>query len=137
MLKGIPGLGALGDMAGMMKKAQEMQAKMAEMQDAMGRTVVVGEAGAGLVKARATAKGEVTGLVVLASLAYGLWRPHLWISTACAVPALGFAGLLALSERAETATLARAEGCLGSVLPAAFLLLALGAFTILRAWQRD
>ncbi len=62
MLKGIPGLGALGDMAGMMKKAQEMQAKMAEMQDAMGRTVVVGEAGAGLVKARATAKGEVTGL---------------------------------------------------------------------------
>lgn len=77
------------------------------------------------------------GLVVLASLAYGLWRPHLWISTACAVPALGFAGLLALSERAETATLARAEGCLGSVLPAAFLLLALGAFTILRAWQRD
>jgi DNA-binding YbaB/EbfC family protein len=46
----------------MMKKAQEMQAKMAEMQDALGRTVVIGEAGAGLVKARATAKGEVTGL---------------------------------------------------------------------------
>ena len=62
MLKGFGGLGGLGDMAGMMKKAQEMQAKMAEMQDAMARTVVTGEAGAGLVKARVTAKGEVTGL---------------------------------------------------------------------------
>jgi DNA-binding YbaB/EbfC family protein len=49
-------------MAGMMKKAQEMQAKMAEMQEAMSRTVVTGESGAGLVKARVTAKGEVTGL---------------------------------------------------------------------------
>lgn len=56
------GLGALGDMAGMMKKAQEMQTRMAELQDAMARTVVVGEAGGGLVKARVTAKGEVTGL---------------------------------------------------------------------------
>ncbi len=56
------GLGALGDMAGMMKKAQEMQTRMAEMQEAMARTVVTGESGAGLVKARVTAKGEVTGL---------------------------------------------------------------------------
>jgi hypothetical protein len=56
------GLGGLGDMAGMMKKAQEMQTRMAEMQEEMARTVVIGEAGAGLVKARATAKGEVTGL---------------------------------------------------------------------------
>ena len=58
----LKGLGALGDMAGMMKKAQEMQAKMAEMQEDLGRIVVVGESGAGLVKARATAKGELTGL---------------------------------------------------------------------------
>lgn len=58
----LKGLGSLGDMAGMMKKAQEMQAKMAEMQEELGRTVVLGEAGAGLVKARVTAKGEVTGL---------------------------------------------------------------------------
>ena len=56
------GLGALGDMAGMMKKAQEMQCRLAEMQEAMARTVVTGESGAGLVKARVTAKGEVTGL---------------------------------------------------------------------------
>jgi hypothetical protein len=39
-----------------------MQGKMAEMQDGLERIVVIGESGAGLVKARATAKGELTGL---------------------------------------------------------------------------
>ena len=58
----LKGLGGLGDMAKMMKAAQEMQGKMAEMQEELARTVVIGEAGAGLVKARCTAKGEVTGL---------------------------------------------------------------------------
>jgi DNA-binding YbaB/EbfC family protein len=62
MLKGLGGLGGLGDMAKMMKAAQEMQAKMAELQEEMGRTVVIGESGAGLVKARVTAKGDLTGL---------------------------------------------------------------------------
>lgn len=62
MLKGFGGLGGLGDMAKMMKAAQEMQGKLAELQEELARTVVTGEAGAGLVKARATAKGEVTGL---------------------------------------------------------------------------
>ena len=58
----LKGLGGLGDMAKMMKAAQEMQVKMAELQEQLGRMVVMGEAGAGLVKARCTAKGEVTGL---------------------------------------------------------------------------
>ena len=49
-------------MAKMMKAATEMQAKMAEMQEALAKTVVMGESGAGLVKARVTAKGDVTGL---------------------------------------------------------------------------
>lgn len=62
MLKGLGGLGGLGDMAKMMKAATEMQAKYAELQGELARIVVVGESGAGLVKARATAKGEVTGL---------------------------------------------------------------------------
>jgi DNA-binding YbaB/EbfC family protein len=62
MLKGLGGLGGLGDMAKMMKAATEMQAKYAELQEDLARIVVVGESGAGLVKARATAKGEVTGL---------------------------------------------------------------------------
>jgi len=58
----IKGLGGLGDMAKMMKAAQEMQGKMAELQDSLGSIVVIGESGAGLVKARATAKGDLTGL---------------------------------------------------------------------------
>ncbi len=58
----LKGLGGLGDMAKMMKTAQDMQAKLAELQEELARTVVLGEAGGGLVKARATAKGEVTGL---------------------------------------------------------------------------
>ena len=60
----LKGLGQLGDMAKMMKAAQEMQTKMAELQETLARTVVVGEAGAGLVKARCTAKGEITGLEI-------------------------------------------------------------------------
>ncbi|CTQ33711.1 YbaB/EbfC family nucleoid-associated protein [Jannaschia rubra] len=56
------GLGGLGDMAGMMKKAQEMQEKMGEMQDSLSSVTVTGESGAGLVKATATAKGDLVGL---------------------------------------------------------------------------
>ena len=56
------GLGGLGDMAGMMKKAQEMQTRMAELQDELHRITVVGESGAGLVKATSTAKGELVAL---------------------------------------------------------------------------
>jgi len=58
----LKGLGGLGDMAKMMKAATDMQAKMAELQETLARTIVLGEAGGGLVKARATAKGDVTGL---------------------------------------------------------------------------
>lgn len=58
----LKGLGGLGDMAKMMKAAQEAQAKVGQLQDDLARTVVVGESGAGLVKVRATAKGQITGL---------------------------------------------------------------------------
>ncbi|PID35562.1 MAG: 30S ribosomal protein S21 [Rhodobacterales bacterium] len=58
----LKGLGGLGDMAKMMKAAQEMQSKMAETQEALDQITVTGESGAGLVKATATAKGELTGL---------------------------------------------------------------------------
>ncbi len=56
------GLGGLGDMAKIMKQAQEMQGKMAEMQEALNQITVTGESGAGLVTATATAKGELTAL---------------------------------------------------------------------------
>ncbi|MBT8413671.1 MAG: YbaB/EbfC family nucleoid-associated protein [Boseongicola sp.] len=58
----LKGLGGLADMGKMMKAAQDMQTKMAEMQDELNRMTVVGESGAGLVKATATAKGELTAL---------------------------------------------------------------------------
>lgn len=58
----LKGLGGLGDMAKMMKAAQEMQGKMAELQEDLAHIIVLGEAGAGLVKARVTAKGDITGL---------------------------------------------------------------------------
>ena len=56
------GMGGLGDMAKMMKTAQEMQTKMTQMQDDLKNITVTGEAGAGLVKAPATAKGELKAL---------------------------------------------------------------------------
>jgi len=65
------GFGGLGDMAGMMKKAQEMQGKMAEMQEEMHNVMVTGEAGAGLVKATCTAKGELKGLDIDPSIFNG------------------------------------------------------------------
>ncbi|MEL6618071.1 MAG: YbaB/EbfC family nucleoid-associated protein [Pseudomonadota bacterium] len=67
----LKGLGGLGDMAGMMKKAQEMQTKMAQMQDDLASISVVGESGAGLVKAMATAKGELTALDIDPSIFSG------------------------------------------------------------------
>ena len=56
------GLGNLGDMAGMMKKAQEMQTRMAELQEQLHTITVTGESGAGLVKATCSARGELRGL---------------------------------------------------------------------------
>ncbi|SEW30870.1 hypothetical protein SAMN05444851_2921 [Aliiroseovarius sediminilitoris] len=58
----LKGLGGLGDMAKMMKAAQEMQTKMSDLQDSLSTMTVVGESGAGLVRATATAKGVLTGL---------------------------------------------------------------------------
>ena len=64
MLKGLGGLGGLGDMAKMMKAATEMQAKYTELQQELGQIEVVGTSGGELVKVRATAKGEITGVVI-------------------------------------------------------------------------
>ncbi|WP_111732116.1 YbaB/EbfC family nucleoid-associated protein [Roseovarius amoyensis] len=56
------GLGQMGDMAKMMKAAQEMQKKMADLQEEMHRITVEGESGAGLVRATCTVKGELKAL---------------------------------------------------------------------------
>ncbi|MCA3435936.1 MAG: YbaB/EbfC family nucleoid-associated protein [Rhodobacter sp.] len=60
----LKGLGGLGDMAGMMKKAQEMQVRLAQLQEELASRTVTGESGAGLVRATATARGELTGLTI-------------------------------------------------------------------------
>ena len=62
MLKG------LGDMGKMMKAAQEMQTKMAEAQAKLDEIEVTGEAGAGMVTATASAKGELRALSIDPSL---------------------------------------------------------------------
>ena len=56
------GLGGLGDMGKMMKAAQEMQGKMAQMQEEMVNIMVEGQAGAGMVKATYSAKGDLKAL---------------------------------------------------------------------------
>ena len=63
--------GKLGDMAGLMKQAQEMQAKMAEAQEKMQGLEAEGSSGAGMVKAVASAQGEVKSLSVDPSLLGG------------------------------------------------------------------
>lgn len=60
----LKGLGGIGDMAKVMKQAQEMQGKMEEAQNRLATIEVEGQSGGGLVTARATAKGELTGLTI-------------------------------------------------------------------------
>jgi DNA-binding YbaB/EbfC family protein len=67
----LKGLGGLGDMAKMMKAAQEMQTKMAQLQEDMHNLMVTGESGAGLVKATCTAKGELKSLDIDPSIFNG------------------------------------------------------------------
>lgn len=56
------GIGPLAGMAKLMKQAQEMQGKMADMQGKLDQIEVTGEAGAGLVSAMVTAKGTLKKL---------------------------------------------------------------------------
>ncbi len=65
MLKG------LGDMAKLMQQAQEMQSKMAEAQERMIAIEAEGSAGAGMVKAVASAEGALKALEVDPSLLDG------------------------------------------------------------------
>ena len=72
MLKGLGGLAGglggglagLGDMGKMLKAAQEMQSKMAAIQDELTALTVTGESGAGLVRATSTGKGTITALTI-------------------------------------------------------------------------
>ena len=52
----------------MMKQAQAMQAKMAEMQEKLGQLEVTGQSGAGMVKATLNGKSELRRLKIDPSL---------------------------------------------------------------------
>ncbi|MDO8359338.1 MAG: YbaB/EbfC family nucleoid-associated protein [Devosia sp.] len=56
------------DFLGMMKKAEELQAKMAAMQEQLGQLVVEGVSGGGLVVVSLSGKGEMKGLRIDPSL---------------------------------------------------------------------
>ena len=60
----LKGLGGLGEMAKMMKAAQDMKSKMAQLQEDLRHIEVTGEAGPHLVRVRANGKGEVNGLEI-------------------------------------------------------------------------
>ena len=64
----LKGLGQLGDMAKLMRQAQDMQTKMADVQKQLEHLEVVGEAGGGLVKSIVNAKGTLKGLTIDESL---------------------------------------------------------------------
>ena len=56
------------DIMGMMKKAQAMQAKLAESQEELARLEVEGQSGGGLVKIVVTGKGEMKSIAIDPSL---------------------------------------------------------------------
>lgn len=56
------GLGQLGDIAGLMKQAKEMQGKMEEAQAEIAEMTAQGEAAGGLVKATVNGKGKLVAL---------------------------------------------------------------------------
>lgn len=52
----------------MMKQAQELQGRMAEMQAEMERTIVEGRSGGGMVRVSLNGKGDITGVKIDPSL---------------------------------------------------------------------
>ncbi len=56
------GIGQLGDLAGLMKQAKEMQGKMEEAQAEIADMTAMGEAAGGLVKATVNGKGTLISL---------------------------------------------------------------------------
>ena len=96
------GLGAMGDMAKMMKAAQEMQGKMAELQEEMHNMMVIGESGAGQMT-------KMCNQIAIAGLVQGLSEAlHFAQKAGLDVPAVvevisqGAAGSWQMSNRFET-----------------------------------
>lgn len=75
------------------------------------------------------------GLMLMAGLVLAFLVPRRWLAVVAALPALGLAWLLMISRQAEGAALAMAEGCVGSALPTAILLVALAAIVLVRGFR--
>ena len=58
----------MADFMGMMKQAQELQAKMEEMQTELANLEIEGMAGAGMVRVTLNGKGDMRGLTIDPSL---------------------------------------------------------------------
>jgi len=58
----------LKNLGNMLKQAQQMQSRMAEMQAKLESTEVEGQAGAGMVKVRLTGKGDLRRIAIDPSL---------------------------------------------------------------------
>lgn len=57
-----------GQIAGLMRQAQQMQEKMKQVQDSLDKEIVEGQAGAGLVKVSMTCKNQVVSISIDPSL---------------------------------------------------------------------
>jgi DNA-binding YbaB/EbfC family protein len=60
-----------GQIAGLMRQAQQMQDKMKQVQDSLAQETVEGQAGAGLVRIVMTCKNQVTSVQIDAGLMSG------------------------------------------------------------------
>ena len=66
------GLGDMGDLSKMMEAAQQMQTRMAEMQEGLTRLTVTGEAGAGLVPKSTRGAVEIAASFATVKFSFGL-----------------------------------------------------------------
>lgn len=64
MLKGLGGLGNLAGMGNIMKQVQEMQTKVAEIEEELAATIVEGSAGGGMVTVVATGRQEIKTVAI-------------------------------------------------------------------------
>lgn len=76
------------------------------------------------------------GLVLLALFALAMWRGWRVPLVIVTMAAVALAFLLYVGNGAAMATTGRAEGCIGSQIPAAAFSLGLGVMAFLRFWRR-
>ena len=64
MLKGLGGLGNLANMGNLMKQVQDVQAKLADIEEELAQQIVKGSAGGGMVTVEANGKQELLSVVI-------------------------------------------------------------------------